>query len=189
MSDSIASCAVLYGTIGALISAALIKLKQDRAATPEITVLTDLTVLSLEGGCLRSFRDASGWSYYETDLNKGTSGKYLYAGYKQGKTGEAAPITKVDFRAFDSKQTSAPEGWSWSPVDLNAGTGGKFIYLLWQTGGEEPPITNLRFTSGDKLDVPPTLPRYTQVGCNLNEGNKGHYIWAYYSNTEQPQPV
>lgn len=79
-----------YGAIGAVLTAALLRRQHGREADRngqgndmpaklEMTALADLTVRCSDER-LGSFHDDSGWSYYDTDLNQGSGGKWIYVG-------------------------------------------------------------------------------------------------------------
>lgn len=141
--------------------------------TKAIDPLVELTVQSLDAA---GPEPNAGWEFSKADLNKSVGGKYIYAGWKRGKS---SPITDVDFIAFDSAQQENPRpGWQWNKSNLNDGSAGKYIYMFWKTDASARPIFHLFFMITPE-ESPPDLPGYRPVGCDLNKGAGGMFIWAY----------
>lgn len=122
-----------------------------------------------------------------SNLNEGTSGKYLFLCYNLTEDPTTA-ITGLEVVAGLVKSVPVPIGYTQDGQDLNEGAWGKYIYVCSMEGNglTVPPIEDIIVVSGNNRYVFPEST-YTRINQDCNEGAGGLYVFIAYKRTQNVQ--
>jgi len=154
-----------------------------RARPPEnprpALVITDLYIIYDSTG---EIQPPPGFYKIPYDLNKGTSGKYIYLCYRLGYLDGAEEAVNDIVVCSDARRdnTMAPsEEYTRLETDLNKGSMGHYVYLCYKKGEDELPITDLFVMGGRKTENLQPPEGFEQLPLDLNMQNWGN-IMSYY---------
>ena len=143
-------------------------------------VITDLYVVYDATG---EIQPPPGFYKLPYDLNKGSSGNYVYLCYRLGfLDGPEEPVTDIVIcagatRTGPGTQPPSPE-YERLETDLNKGAAGHFVYICYKKGRVDPPISDLYVMGGRNCEnLGPPLG-FEQIPLDLNIQNWGN--WASY---------
>ena len=141
----------------------------------------------------------SGWTPVnpQTNLNKGTSGRYIYLYYKTGATAPfvtgldviAGPITQDNSFAYpELYKPVGTESKPDSPADINDKAGPKYIYIYYTTETTAgPPIGNITIVDSDNSNVFPdssVSTSWIRINQDTNDSSGGKYVYICYNRLE-----
>ncbi|KAK7899300.1 hypothetical protein WMY93_020153 [Mugilogobius chulae] len=141
-----------------------------------ITDLAVSTCFQEEEGLKRT-----GFTKVKGNLNEGTgAGNSNFLWYKKGE--KARAITRVQVTYKDEMETSM-ETFTKIEQNINTGTTGNPIYMWFSraVGEFDIPIVDVVVTTKtqDEVSLLTTRSVWEKVGCNLNLGAGGNYVYAW----------